>query len=511
MINVVKEETRSNMFSADRVDDEQMKEREDNLKTAKAKMDRVREENGRLKKTLSHIMKDYDSLKTKFNGLIQENHDVPKKLRNLSPPAVVASDNDDESDMVSLSLGRSFSGDFTKRDIEKKGSIINRNENNKVSDGLELGLHSKFHSDNDSTDLSKNLVVPENSSDESKEDVNDSARASDKIPKNSRSGDDEILQHIPLKKPRVSVRALCNTQTMNDGCQWRKYGQKISKGNPCPRAYYRCTVSSSCPVRKQVQRCVDDMSILTTTYEGTHNHPLPPSAITMASATTAAAAMLKCGSSTSPPSHSGASATSSTSPNNNLLGFNFSSSTSSNYANLNISHFPKATISSSQSHPTVVLDLTAPNHTTPSPQNNNKFSSRSFAHSSSSSSPTSLNFSSFDTNSIGWESKFPGVNYQPSLYNNFQISQKQTENDPKIAAITRDPNFRSALAAAITSIVGTNIVQERNTGLNFHPSFLNKFPQSGNPQQKKNLTQFLPLTMSLADEGEQIEVMNFGI
>ncbi|KAI3467385.1 hypothetical protein Pfo_024048 [Paulownia fortunei] len=168
-------------------------------------MDEVREENERLKLTLSQIMKDYHSLKMQFNDIIQE--DQPKKSTNLAPMAA----SDDESEFFSLSLGR-FSGD-SRREEKKTNYNESKNQENGKLDGLELGLDWKFHLGN-STEVSKNLR-PENSSDESKEEGNNDVRASHKSPKTSRSGDDEIFQHNPLKKPRVSVRAVCNTQTTN--------------------------------------------------------------------------------------------------------------------------------------------------------------------------------------------------------------------------------------------------------------------------------------------------------
>nr|QIN97391.1 WRKY54 transcription factor [Isatis tinctoria] len=80
--------------------------------------------------------------------------------------------------------------------------------------------------------------------------------------------------HRTVTEPRIIVQTTSEVDLLDDGYRWRKYGQKVVKGNPYPRSYYKCT-TPGCGVRKHVERAANDPKAVVTTYEGKHNHDVP--------------------------------------------------------------------------------------------------------------------------------------------------------------------------------------------------------------------------------------------
>ncbi|KAK1305581.1 putative WRKY transcription factor 4 [Acorus calamus] len=87
---------------------------------------------------------------------------------------------------------------------------------------------------------------------------------------------DPALSQRAVTEPRIIVQTTSEVDLLDDGYRWRKYGQKVVKGNPNPRSYYKCTFAG-CKVRKHVERASTDPKAVITTYEGKHNHDVPAS------------------------------------------------------------------------------------------------------------------------------------------------------------------------------------------------------------------------------------------
>ncbi|XP_058075631.1 WRKY transcription factor 72A-like [Magnolia sinica] len=531
--DVDKEETRINRSihdydssnpSSPNERDSGISKQENRLESAKAEMGEVREENERLKMSLAQIVKDYQSLQMKFYDIVRQEQ-AKKSTETTSPNQEI----EEEHELVSLSLGTSSSGH--KKEDKGRSCSKDKDDEQMKLEVLSLRLDSNFEELDDGSIRPVLNPSPQNSIEELKEEEAGQALPPSKSLKTTRSSDEQVSQQILAKKARVSVRARCEAPTMSDGCQWRKYGQKIAKGNPCPRAYYRCTISSGCPVRKQVQRCADDMSILITTYEGTHNHPLPISATAMASTTSAAASMLISGSSSTSQQFHGTSAPITAAK---FHGLNFSLSDNSRSKQFHMQN--PSMISSSLSHPTITLDLTSP-----PPSHFNRFSSN-ISSTIPRYAPTGFSFSSAESTTLptSWSNGYLSYGAHPykqnpngalNLVRQSQEHQYQSylqKNNPDPAqqpmtetvaaatkAIASDPSFQSALAAAITSLVG-GVHGNHGGGENLKwaepfqstssystspkengcaPTFLNR-PSSSNPPQRNFmfLTPSLPLS-----------------
>nr|XP_016461958.1 PREDICTED: probable WRKY transcription factor 3 [Nicotiana tabacum] len=80
--------------------------------------------------------------------------------------------------------------------------------------------------------------------------------------------------HKAVSESKIVVQTRSEVDILDDGFKWRKYGQKVVKGNHHPRSYYRCTYPG-CNVRKHVERASADPKAVITTYEGKHNHDIP--------------------------------------------------------------------------------------------------------------------------------------------------------------------------------------------------------------------------------------------
>ncbi|XP_030544380.2 probable WRKY transcription factor 31 [Rhodamnia argentea] len=405
------------------------------LAVLQAEVERMNNENQRLRDMLSQVTTNYNALEMHLIAVTQD-----QKPENSSENRKSKDKKENSRLMVPrqfMDLGlaaanNSDSPSSSERGTrDRTGSPVN---NNREPAEVGIGL------DQDKKESASGRRKQEESPDQE--------WLPNKVPRSISPSKSVDQTEATMRKARVSVRARSEASMITDGCQWRKYGQKMAKGNPCPRAYYRCTMAAGCPVRKQVQRCAEDRSVLITTYEGNHNHPLPPTAMAMASTTSSAARMLLSG---SMPSGDG------------LMNTNFLTRT------LLPCSSSMATISASAPFPTVTLDLTQNPNTSQSQATPGQFQVPFPSPGSSLANPSAALLPQIFTQALHNQSKFSGLQMSQDskacrLEGQAQVPQPLGQGQPNsifadtlsaaTAAIATNPNFTAALAAAISSIMG---------------------------------------------------------
>ncbi|GMJ08140.1 WRKY DNA-binding protein 3 [Hibiscus trionum] len=188
----------------------------------------------------------------------QHNHQPPqsnkraKGSRSLSGTLNNQGNSESNSQLQSgnLRIIKEGTSDYSMSKKDQESSLATAERISRTSDSDEAG-------DN------------ETGADEKDEDEPDSKRQNTEI---------RVLEpsssHKTVTESRIIVQTRSKVDLLDDGYRWRKYGQKVVKGNPYPRSYYKCT-TPGCNVRKHVERAATDPKAVITTYEGKHTHDVP--------------------------------------------------------------------------------------------------------------------------------------------------------------------------------------------------------------------------------------------